>query len=98
EDGIRDFHVTGVQTLLFRSISRLFQVDLADGGPSGAVLGGEVLKEIQRGIALLARLAIPRQEEPIERFRQRFLQRYEEREVPLRSEERRVGKECTLRR
>jgi thiopeptide-type bacteriocin biosynthesis protein len=61
---------------------RLFQVDLIKPMAS-ASLGSAVLDEIRRGIALLHRLARPRREDPLVRFREAFVERYEGREVPL---------------
>jgi thiopeptide-type bacteriocin biosynthesis protein len=63
-------------------MSRLFQLDMVKPGDQ-AVLGGEVLEEIQRGVEVLLRLAVERQVEGLERFRKDFNERYEGREVPL---------------
>ncbi|WNG26549.1 Lanthionine biosynthesis protein LanB [Cystobacter fuscus] len=63
-------------------LPRLFQVDMVKPAPE-AVLGREVVRELERGVQLLHRLApaSPRQE--LERFREAFTLRYEGREVPL---------------
>ena len=63
-------------------LSRLFQVDMTKPAPE-AVLGGPVLDEIVAGAELLRRLARPRREDGLKRFREAFRERYEEREVPL---------------
>src|SRR5690606_39611197 len=73
EDGIRDFHVTGVQTCAL-PISRHSFGALRNGGREGA----------DRPTTSYTRL---RSTPPVGRSRQR-----------LRSEERRVGKECRSRR
>ncbi len=59
---------------------RLIQVDMVK--PARATLGPAVLSEITRGIELLHRLARPRDDD-LSRFVERFLARYEQREVPL---------------
>jgi thiopeptide-type bacteriocin biosynthesis protein len=63
-------------------VSRLFQVDMTKPAPE-AVLGAAVLDEIAAGAELLRRLAPPRREDGLKRFREAFRDRYEEREVPL---------------
>jgi thiopeptide-type bacteriocin biosynthesis protein len=63
-------------------LPRLFQVDLRKPAPE-AVLGREVVRELERGARLLHRLMPPPQQGELERFRDAFLQRYEGREVPL---------------
>jgi hypothetical protein len=63
-------------------LNRLFQVDMVKPAAT-AVLGKEVLAEISRGVALLHRLARPLRTDPLVRFRDAFLTRYEGREVPL---------------
>jgi thiopeptide-type bacteriocin biosynthesis protein len=63
-------------------LSRLFQVDMVKSVKT-ASLGPAVLDEIIRGVALLHRLARRPQEEPLNRFREAFVRRYEGREVPL---------------
>lgn len=64
-------------------ISRLFQVDMVK--PAGeAVLGGEVLSEITRGVDLLHRLLRGMREEALDRFKQSFTERWGDRQrVPL---------------
>jgi thiopeptide-type bacteriocin biosynthesis protein len=63
-------------------LPRLFQVDLVKPAPE-AVLGREVLRELERGVRLLHQLAPAAPQESLDRFREAFVQRYEEREVPL---------------
>lgn len=48
-----------------------------------ATLGTEVVEEIYRGVALLARMAPRPREGPFDDFCRRFAERYETREVPL---------------
>jgi thiopeptide-type bacteriocin biosynthesis protein len=62
--------------------SRLFQVDLVK--PAGdLVLGRAVVDEIAVGVELLRLLARPTQDDPLSRFREKFLARYDAREVAL---------------
>jgi thiopeptide-type bacteriocin biosynthesis protein len=63
-------------------LGRLFQVDMVKPVVT-ASLGPAVLMEIQRGIALLHRMARRPREEPLARFREAFVNRYEGREVAL---------------
>lgn len=63
-------------------LSRLFQVDLVKPAPA-AELGGAVLAEVVRGVEILHRLVSPRSAHDLSRFREAFLARYEEREIPL---------------
>jgi thiopeptide-type bacteriocin biosynthesis protein len=63
-------------------LSRLFQVDMVKPVPS-ATLGPEPLAEIVRGIESLHRISGRRREDPLQRFREAFQNRYEGREVPL---------------
>jgi class I lanthipeptide synthase len=63
-------------------LSRLFQVDMFKSSPA-ATLGGAVLDEIVRGVEILRKLAAPRGADDLTRFREAFVARYEEREVPL---------------
>jgi thiopeptide-type bacteriocin biosynthesis protein len=63
-------------------LPRLFQVDLVKSAPE-ATLGGPVLEEIERAIALLHRIAPATDAGPLARFREAFVARYETREVPL---------------
>jgi thiopeptide-type bacteriocin biosynthesis protein len=62
-------------------LARLFQVDLVKPA-SRLTLGPLVVSEIMRGVDILQRLARP-QQDPLEDFRQRFLNRYESAELPL---------------
>jgi thiopeptide-type bacteriocin biosynthesis protein len=61
---------------------RLFQVDMVKPVVE-ATLGGDVVAEILRGVTILQRLARRPPSDPIVRFRERFIARYEGREVPL---------------
>jgi thiopeptide-type bacteriocin biosynthesis protein len=61
--------------------ARLFQLDLTK--PAQATLGRAVVDEVARGLALLAKLTPPQGDDPLERFRAAFSERYEDREVPL---------------
>jgi len=63
-------------------LPRLFQVDMVKPAPE-AVLGREVVRELERGVQLLHRLTPTPRREDLEHFREAFLQRYETREVPL---------------
>lgn len=62
----------------------LLQVDLIKPA-SSLRLGDEVINEISRGIHVLHRLFSrePSSADPLRRFREAFVQRYEQREVPL---------------
>lgn len=62
--------------------SRLFHVELLKPAPR-ATLGGPVLEEIARGVALLHRVCPNLEPEALTRFREAFDERYERREVPL---------------
>ncbi|HEX7318357.1 MAG TPA: lantibiotic dehydratase [Pyrinomonadaceae bacterium] len=62
--------------------SRLFHVELMKPAP-GATLGGPVLEEITRGVALLHRVCPNLEPEALTHFREAFHARYEEAEVPL---------------
>lgn len=62
--------------------SRLFQVDMVKPAPE-AVLGEKVLEEIKRAAALLRQLTRRQRPEPLTRFHENFVARYETREVPL---------------
>jgi thiopeptide-type bacteriocin biosynthesis protein len=62
-------------------LARLFQVDLVKPA-ARLTLGPLVVSEIKRGIGILQRLSHP-QQDPLETFRQRFVDRYESVEVPL---------------
>ncbi len=62
-------------------LGRLFQVDLFKPAEE-AQLGATVVSEIVRGADVLHRLQRPRVD-PLARFRQRFVERYEGRAVPL---------------
>lgn len=61
--------------------ARLFQLDLTK--PARASLGRAVIGEIARALELLAKLTPPIRDDPLERFRAAFTERYEDREVPL---------------
>lgn len=63
-------------------LGRLFQVDMIKPAVD-ATLGQDVLGEIVRGVTILHRLARPPREDPLVRFREAFVTRYEGREVPL---------------
>jgi thiopeptide-type bacteriocin biosynthesis protein len=63
-------------------LARLFQVDLVKP-VRAATLGDPVLAELVRGVHLLHRLGRRRDGGSLEQFRQRFLERYEGRQVPL---------------
>ena len=63
--------------------SRVVQVDMVKPAEE-AVLGPEVLTEIERGVEILRRLTGPLVQESLDRFKQSFNERYgERREVPL---------------
>lgn len=62
-------------------LPRLFQVDLVKSSPE-AVVGKAVLDEIRRGVKLLWRLGAG-ENSLLEAFRLAFVERYEEREIPL---------------
>lgn len=64
------------------SIARLFQVDVALRF-SAATLGPRVASEITRAFELVRKLTPPRRDSAWATFRDRFLARYETREVPL---------------
>jgi thiopeptide-type bacteriocin biosynthesis protein len=63
-------------------LERLFQVDLVRPAVK-ATLGQAVVDEIERGVKLLWRIGRRRRRDPLERFREAFLGRYEGRAVPL---------------
>jgi thiopeptide-type bacteriocin biosynthesis protein len=63
-------------------LGRLFQVDMVKPTPD-ARLGGALLAEIQKGVALLHRLVPTPGEDALTRFRERFVARYEGRQLPL---------------
>ena len=63
-------------------LSRLFHVDLVKPAPA-ARLGRDVIAEIAAAAELLRRLAPPPRHDELARFRDAFVARYEEREVPL---------------
>ncbi|MBU3748870.1 MAG: lantibiotic dehydratase, partial [Mycobacterium sp.] len=62
--------------------SRLVQVDLHRAG-SGLTLGGDVVRQLAEGIALLHRVAPTAQNASLHRFKEAFRARYEDRAVPL---------------
>jgi thiopeptide-type bacteriocin biosynthesis protein len=61
---------------------RLFQVDLFKPSP-GTTLGGEALSEIVEGVRVFHQLARATIDLTFARFKERFMARYEGREVPL---------------
>lgn len=63
-------------------LNRLFQVDMVKP-TTAATLGGAVLTELQRGVDLLHRVAPSPAEAALTRFCQRFVERYEGRQLPL---------------
>ena len=63
-------------------LSRLFQVDMIKPARE-ATLGGAVLDEITRGVDILHGLAQRPRQNPLTQFREAFVARYEQREVPL---------------
>jgi thiopeptide-type bacteriocin biosynthesis protein len=63
-------------------LPRLFQVDLVKPAPA-ATLGSDVVEEIRRGVELLRRIERGPGNDRLRRFREAFVARYEEREVPL---------------
>ncbi|MCG8458380.1 MAG: lantibiotic dehydratase [Holophagales bacterium] len=64
-------------------LPRLFQVDLIKPALE-ARLGADLISEVENGLKILHLLGGGRQEDPIETFRNRFLERYEDsRLVPL---------------
>jgi len=80
-------------------LPRLFQVDMFRDVPN-ATLAQPVVDELLRGVAALRRLSSRRDDNhPLERFRMRFLERYEGRSVPLAEaldEENGIGSVLTL--
>src|SRR5205807_5022863 len=85
EDGIRDYKVTGVRRVLFRS----FQIQTAEKIPTRVVLTA-------KGTA--GHGSLPRPDNPVVHLA-RAIERLADSDQPirLRSEERRVGKECRSR-
>jgi thiopeptide-type bacteriocin biosynthesis protein len=63
-------------------LDRLFQVDLERPAPV-ATLGHAIVKEIERGVELLHRIGRGHRRDPLARFREAFVTRYEGRAVPL---------------
>ena len=61
---------------------RLFQVDLFKPSP-GAILGGEPISEIVEGVRIFHQLSKTTVDISFARFKERFIARYEGREVPL---------------
>jgi thiopeptide-type bacteriocin biosynthesis protein len=61
---------------------RLFQVDMVKPVIE-ATLGADVVAEILRGVGILQRLARRPRNDPLARFREKFVARYEGRDVPL---------------
>lgn len=63
-------------------LGRLFQVDMIKPATS-ATLGPAVMEEFTRGVRLLQRLTRRPTDDPLKRFRQAFVARYEGQTVPL---------------
>jgi lantibiotic biosynthesis protein len=63
-------------------LSRLVQVDLVKPAQE-ATLGSRVVSEITRGVRILHQLAPPQGPDGLARFRDKFSERYETREIPL---------------
>jgi class I lanthipeptide synthase len=63
-------------------MSHLFQVDMVKPAAQ-ARLGGPVLEEILRSLDLMGRLAVTPEDDDLSRWRDAFVARYEEREIPL---------------
>jgi class I lanthipeptide synthase len=61
--------------------SRLFQLDLTK--PARATLGRTVVDEIASALEVVAKLTPRVPDDPLDRFRAAFVERYEDREVPL---------------
>lgn len=64
------------------NLSRLVHVDLWKPA-AAATLAESVVAEAARGVALLARLQRPREPRALKKFKQAFLARYEDKQVPL---------------
>lgn len=62
-------------------IQRLFQVDMV-APACGATLGSELINEILRGVGILHRIS-GSHDDALQQFREAFVDRYENREVPL---------------
>ncbi len=62
--------------------ARLLQVDMTVP-ECGATLARSVVDDVVRGVELLRRITSAREPSELERFREAFTERYEEREVPL---------------
>src|SRR5690606_40645003 len=84
EDGIRDFHVTGVQTCALPIYDENFgsTFDVVD-------IPADMLDEVKEYRALLI--------EQVAEYDENLLEKFFEDENSIRSEERRVGKECRYR-
>src|SRR5439155_6010348 len=96
EDGIRDGHVTGVQTCALPiSLSLQGRYTLVTGASSG--LGREIAREIatRHGGHLVL---VARRKERLEELAKELEQHGTKSVCIARSEERRVGKECRTRR
>src|SRR5690606_40505965 len=86
EDGIRDFHVTGVQTCALPIFERIYRNVMSIPGP------GIVYSQfVDKGLKALAAYLDRRGWAPYGTDDRLATNRY----VVMRSEERRVGKECT---
>ena len=64
------------------NLKTMFQVDLVKSSRA-ATLGGAVVDEIVRGVEVLHRLFSRYRPDELERFREAFIARYEQQEVPL---------------
>jgi lantibiotic biosynthesis protein len=63
-------------------LDHMFHVDLRKGSPD-ALLGTDIVEEIRRGTDLLRRVGSAGDDERLQRFVERFRERYEGRSVPL---------------
>src|SRR5205823_8524878 len=94
EDGIRDKLVTGVQTCAL-PISPTSAAPLADAADIGRAAGYRLAREqVVRTLTSLANLRSRELSERLEKQTARMTGYYGQMERELRSEERRVGKEC----
>ena len=78
----RELAATLTQLPAAPQIGKLFQVDLVKPAPQ-LRLGADVIAEMSRAVTLLGRIS-PQAENPdLKAFRERFVERYESRSVPL---------------